>query len=87
VSRQLVPASWPEPDYQFLKEALRQTKWPGPEITASNWVEQVDGRLKNIDWRKALDNIRPFIERESDLTQLTKENILKLLESRQVRIY
>jgi len=79
--------SWPEPNYGFLNEALRQTKWPGPEITASNWAEQVTGRLKNIDWRKALDDVRPLIEREADLVQLTKENVLKVLESRQIRVY
>jgi Nucleotidyl transferase AbiEii toxin, Type IV TA system len=78
--------SWPEPNYGFLNEALRQTKWPGPKITASNWAEQVAGRLRGIDWRKALDDVRPLIERESDLAQLTGDNILKLLESRQNRL-
>jgi len=78
--------SWPEPNYRFLNEALRQTRWPGSEITASNWVIQIADRLKNIDWQKAVDDVRPLIERESDVLQLTKENVLKLLESRRQKI-
>ncbi len=74
--------TWPEPNYRFLNEALRQTGWSGPEITSSNWVEYIVGRLEHIDWQKALDDVRPLIERESDLAQLTKANIMKLLESR-----
>ncbi len=82
----LSDSSWPDPNYRFLNEALRQTKWPGPEITASNWIEQVGGRLRNVDWRKALNDVRPFIERESELAQLTEENVLKTLETRRLRI-
>jgi len=74
--------SWPEPNYRFLNEALRQTHWRGPEISASNWIEEIAGRLRNIDWQRALDDVRPLIERESDLAQLKEANIMKMLESR-----
>jgi hypothetical protein len=74
--------TWPEPNYRFLNAALRQTQWHGPEIVPSNWVEEIVKRLGNIDWQRALDDVRPLIERESDLTQLTRANTEKLLESR-----
>jgi hypothetical protein len=74
--------SWPEPNYRFLNEALRQTHWRGPEIGPSNWIEEIAGRLRNIDWQRALDDVRPLIERESDLAQLKEANIMKMLESR-----
>jgi len=63
-------------------EALHQTKWQGPEVTPINWVTQVIKRLENIDWPKAVDDVRPLIEREADLNQLTRESVLKLLEYR-----
>ncbi len=74
--------SWPEPNLLFLNEALRQTRWSGPEFTPTNWLQQVTKRLESIDWHKAVDDVRPLIERESDLVQLTRENVLKLLSSR-----
>lgn len=73
---------WPEPNIPFLDSALKQTKWKGPEITASNWASVVARRLGDIDWKKAVEDVRPFIERPSDLELMTKENVLKLLKSR-----
>jgi hypothetical protein len=73
---------WPEPNIPFLNSALKQTKWKGPEITASNWASLVAGRIDDIDWKKAVENVRPFIERPSDLELMTKETVLKLLTAR-----
>jgi len=73
---------WPEPNIPFLDSALKQTKWKEPEITASNWASVVARRLGDIDWKKAVEDVRPFIERTADLELLTKENVLKLLKSR-----
>lgn len=78
--------SWPEPNLRFLNEALRQTRWPGPELTPANWLQHIRKRLESIDWRKAVDDVRPLIERESDLVQLTRENVLKLLASRRQKL-
>lgn len=77
--------SWPEPNFRFLNEALRQTNWQGPEVTSANWVRQVIKRLDGVDWPKAVDDVRPLIEREADLGLLTRENVMKLLESRQLK--
>lgn len=72
--------SWPEPNIQFLDSALKQTKWKGPEISKSNWPSLIARRIDDVDWKKALEDVRPFIERPLDLDLLTKENVLKLLE-------
>ena len=40
-------------------------------------------RLENLDWKKAIEDVRPFIERSSDLNLLTRENVFKLLKTRQ----
>jgi hypothetical protein len=75
--------AWPEPNFRFLNKALVQTNWKGPEITESNWTVIVIKRLKNINWKKAIEDTRPFIEKASDLKLLTKENIIKILRRRE----
>ena len=74
--------SWPEPNTRFLDSALKQTKWKGPEITQSNWRSLIARRIDDVDWKRAVDDVRPFIERSLDLDLLTKENVLKLLKNR-----
>jgi predicted nucleotidyltransferase component of viral defense system len=75
--------SWPEPNFRFLNKALIQTVWEGPEITESNWTVIVIKRLKNINWKKAIEDTQPFIEKDSDLRLLTKENIIKILKKKE----
>jgi len=76
--------TWPEPNIKFLATALKQTNWKGPEISKSNWCHLIAKRLENLDWKKAIEDVRPFIERSSDLNILTMENVLKLLKTRQL---
>ncbi len=76
--------SWPEPNIRFLNKALIQTNWKGPEITESNWTMFVTRRLKDINWEKAVEDTRPFIEKPSDLKLMTKENVLNILKNRQL---
>ena len=74
--------AWPEPNLIFLNNALRQTQWKGPEVTKENWVSLFIDQIKTISWSKVVEDVRPFIERVSDLELLTKENIINLLKSR-----
>jgi len=74
--------SWPKPNIRFLNKALIQTNWEGHEITESNWTNIVAMRLRDIDWEKAVEDTRPFIESPSDLKFMTKENVLNILENR-----
>lgn len=74
--------SWPEPNIRFLDSALKQTHWKGPEITKSNWPTLLAGRIHEVDWKRAVEDVRPFIERLPDLGLLTRENVLSLLKAR-----
>ena len=76
--------SWPEPNIKFLTQALLQTNWKGPEISESNWTILVAKKLKDINWNKAIEDTRPFIEKPSDLKLLTKENLFNTLKSRKL---
>jgi hypothetical protein len=71
--------SWPAPNWALLNAALAQTRWPGPELSAANWVEVLTGRLEAVNWREALQDVRPFLEREAELALLSEENCLRLL--------
>jgi len=72
--------AWPEPNLLYLKNALGQTNWPGPEINRKNWSKVTAERIETMDWSKVVEDVRPFIEQESDIALLTKENILNLLK-------
>jgi len=75
----LAERSWPEPNLNLLNAALKQTGWIGPIMTAINWRKEVLKRLTVLDWDKARDDVRPFLERERDLSLVTMETISKLL--------
>jgi len=71
--------SWPKPNIEFLKNALVQTGWDGPEISQENWPLLLGEKLNTIDWHRAVEDVRPFMERAPDIEMMTKENVLKLL--------
>lgn len=74
--------TWPGPNLLLLNNALRQTQWQGPQITADNWCAQTSNRLRTFDWDKVVADVKPFIEKKTELDLLSKENILSLLEAR-----
>lgn len=74
--------TWPAPNIPFLQNALKQTKWPGPEVTMTNWPLLVAERMRTIDWKRAVEDVRPFIERNRELDLMTRETILGLLKER-----
>jgi predicted nucleotidyltransferase component of viral defense system len=71
---------WPQPNLALLNNALRQTNWKGAELTTGNWREAVRNRLRQLDWSKAVADVRPFLEPGADPKLLTRENILRMLE-------
>ncbi|MFO7891744.1 MAG: nucleotidyl transferase AbiEii/AbiGii toxin family protein [bacterium] len=71
--------SWPEPNIVLLNNSVKQTGWTGPELTLENWREQIAHRLSEFDWDIIIADIKPFVEKYSDLKLLTLENLLKLL--------
>jgi predicted nucleotidyltransferase component of viral defense system len=71
---------WPEPNLVLLNNALAQTGWAGPLLQAGNWREAIQNRLKAIDWKAAVADVRPFLERPAEIDLLTLENFNRLLK-------
>ena len=70
---------WPAPNITLLQNALVQTGWRGPEITAESWARVVSEYLETIDWERAAEDVRPFLEKPGEASLLTRENLIKLL--------
>jgi hypothetical protein len=75
----LTDRTWPEPNFTFLNNALAQTRWPGPKLTAANWRRIVAKRMEEIRWDRAVKDVSPFLERSQDVNLLTLENVRNLL--------
>lgn len=76
----LAERSWPGPNLMLLNAALAQTGWKGPTLTEDNWRREVWRQIEKIDWDKARDDVRPFLEREADLALVSAESIGQLLQ-------
>jgi hypothetical protein len=70
---------WPEPNLVLLNNALVQTGWQGPIPTSETWRSLIYKRLKSLDWKAALADVRPFLERIAEIDLLTLENLARLL--------
>jgi predicted nucleotidyltransferase component of viral defense system len=70
---------WPPPNFPFLNAALRQTEWSGPSLSEDNWRSVVAERVRQIDFRAARNDVRPFLERPADVELLECEALVKLL--------
>ena len=64
----------------LLNIALQQTAWSGAEVTEENWRQQIAMRVSEFDWNKVVADVKPFIEKQSDLQMLTPQNLIKLLK-------
>ena len=73
---------WPEPNLAQLNNALRQTAWTSPEASMDNWRELVAKKLQSIDWKEALMDVSPFLERKQDADLVSESVILPLLENK-----
>ncbi len=71
--------SWPEPNLVLLSNALVQTGWAGPQTDLVNWRRLIYERLQTLDWKAALADVRPFLERPAEIELLTLANLGHLL--------
>jgi hypothetical protein len=71
--------SWPNPNLTLLQNALRQTGWDGPVPDENNWRDILSERLRKIDWKRSIADVKPFLERDNDVDLLTRENFEKLM--------
>ena len=49
------------------------------EEAIQEWKTLVSRRLKNIDWFRVVEDVKPFLERAQDIEFLTRDNLLSLL--------
>jgi predicted nucleotidyltransferase component of viral defense system len=73
--------TWPEPNIDLLNNALKQTPESNIQLTSNNWQQHVAERIEQLDWEKVIADVKPFIEKQSDVQLLTKENLIKILTS------
>jgi hypothetical protein len=75
----LADPTWPDPNLELLNNALRQTDWKGLTLESRTWRAIVAERLSDLDWTTAVNDVRPFLERPSEASLLTIENLQQLL--------
>lgn len=71
--------NWPAPNLTLLNNALQQTGWTGKLLTKDNWRAALRKRLKTIEWRRVVNDVRPFLEPRVDPNLLTHKNLLRVL--------
>ena len=71
--------SWPAPNLTLLNAALAQTGWLGQVLTGETWRPAVWARVRDADWARAVDDVRPFLEPPADPAALTPTNLMRLL--------
>jgi predicted nucleotidyltransferase component of viral defense system len=72
--------TWPAPNLELLNNALAQTDWRGPQVTAENWRRLVARRVEKLDIKQVVADVEPFLERAVDSELLTQENLASLLQ-------
>lgn len=70
---------WPSPNLELLNNALAQTDWHGDLVTETNWRELIRQRLSELDWDKAVAEVRPFLMESSGIQLLNQVNLTRLL--------
>ncbi|MGB3219823.1 MAG: nucleotidyl transferase AbiEii/AbiGii toxin family protein, partial [Anaerolineae bacterium] len=70
---------WPAPNLTLLNNALRQTGWPGPEMTRETWRPVLADQLRRLNWDHVVDDVRPLLDLGADLELLTLENMLQVV--------
>ncbi len=78
----LSDVEWPAPNIVLLDNALQQTGWPGPAVTAAHWRKIVAEKLEGVDWNQARLDVSPFVERERDADFVSRDAILSMLTKR-----
>ena len=71
--------TWPAPNLTLLNNALAQTGWRGPQVTAENWRQLVAQRVETLDFKQVAADVEPFLEHPADSALLTQQNLTSLL--------
>jgi predicted nucleotidyltransferase component of viral defense system len=79
----LSDSSWPDPNFLQLNNALRQTGWDNSPATPENWRHLVSEKLDSVDWKQAIRDVTPFLERKQDAALVSESTIMSLLGNRE----
>lgn len=71
---------WPDPNLKLLNNALYQSGWNEDSVTKENWREILRRKLKTLPWKQVTADVAPFLETQVELSLLTRENLLNLLD-------
>jgi hypothetical protein len=71
--------TWPPPNVVLLNNALLQTGWTGPRLTAENWRTVVGDRLHGLDWARVVEDVRPLLDPSAAPELLTLETLERAL--------
>jgi predicted nucleotidyltransferase component of viral defense system len=70
---------WPLPNFTMLNNALEQSGWEGPQLTASNWKSTLLEKLAQADFKRVRDDVSPFLTRPENQAYLQWDTLRKLL--------
>jgi hypothetical protein len=73
---------WPAPNLVMLNNALSQTGWTKPSLTADTWRSALYARLEEVSWDQVLSDVTPFLESQQERDLMTRDNLDRLLAGR-----
>ncbi|MGA2477886.1 MAG: nucleotidyl transferase AbiEii/AbiGii toxin family protein [Spirochaetia bacterium] len=76
----LADSAWPAPNIVMLANALAQTAGNAAVPDAADWRALVAARCAGLDWKEVLADVLPFIETQTSLASLTRDNLQRLLD-------
>jgi len=68
------------PNFDLLKNALKQTGWKGEIPTETTWKDFIYKVVQDTEWVKVKKDVENFLEKPSDIEIFTKANILGLIK-------
>lgn len=71
---------WPAPNLTLLNNALRQTGWQEELLRPDTWRNAVAHRLEAVDWKQAVADVSPFLERPQDVSLISAEVLTGLVK-------
>lgn len=70
---------WPAPNLILLNNALAQTGWDGKPLSEATWAGAVERCARAVEWSHIQSDVRPFLQRSTDIDALTRKNVLQVL--------
>lgn len=72
---------WPgiTPNVDYLQSSLKQMGTDEMRVNGENWQDVLREHLQSVDWASIHDDLRPFMEDETDLRLVNSDTMLRLL--------